>query len=161
MAQHVRLSLEPELGLNPALSTIRANPAGVKGAPRSEVNTKREGAVAPAGAYEGRVARLRASGGLYLGSLASPAARGALLSRTGPDPSADRPIRMIQAISPVKSHLDSPRYDLANCRTEPGIVRPPFLYSNRQTTSYFIRICALPNPGLFKVSRVFLLKQDE
>jgi hypothetical protein len=41
MSQHVRVDLEPKLRASiPARSTIRAKPAVVKGAPRSEVNTK-------------------------------------------------------------------------------------------------------------------------
>ena len=38
--QHVRVRLEAQLGLVPARSIMRANPAVVNGAPRSDVNTK-------------------------------------------------------------------------------------------------------------------------
>ena len=39
MPQHMRVSLEAEARRLPARSTIRANPAVVNGAPRSQVNT--------------------------------------------------------------------------------------------------------------------------
>lgn len=38
--EHVRVRLESQLGLDPALSIIRANPAVVNASPRSEVNTQ-------------------------------------------------------------------------------------------------------------------------
>ena len=39
MPQHVRMRLEAELRPVPARSIMRANPAGLNGAPRSDVNT--------------------------------------------------------------------------------------------------------------------------
>ena len=39
MPQHVRMRLEAELCHVPARSIMRANPAGLNGAPRSDVNT--------------------------------------------------------------------------------------------------------------------------
>ena len=37
--QHVRVDFEPEVASEPARSTMRATPAVVKGAPRSDVKT--------------------------------------------------------------------------------------------------------------------------
>ena len=47
MPQHVRVGLECQLGPFPARSIIRAKPAVVNGAPRSDVNTKGDLAPVP------------------------------------------------------------------------------------------------------------------